>query len=348
MAAAGARHLAEMRLAAKFPLVLPRMAKGYVRAWRGERRPLRGAEFCVTYRCQLDCDFCLTKPLIDRARREMETSQAVAAIDAIASLGAIFVNLTGGEALMREDIFEIASRAARRRDLLVTLASHGLSIDASVARELEKARVAIVLLSLDGPDAETHDASRGREGAFDKLMASVEALHGAGIPIFFTTILTRENAEDGSIFRTARLAKKLGGTLTVNWSYMVGANWSCRAPNVSDTERRAFGKLMRMPGVRWEGSNNFAGEGCPAGSEKIYVTPYGDVFPCAVLQGSFGNLLHEPLADIWRRMGGVPEFADNDKPCLAACDADFSGRFELLRRAPGADFAKAVATGPTS
>ncbi|MCZ7584489.1 MAG: SPASM domain-containing protein [Deltaproteobacteria bacterium] len=91
-----------------------------------------------------------------------------------------------------------------------------------------------------------------------------------------------------------------------------------------------------MPHVRWEGSTNFRAEGCPAGSEKIYVTPYGDVFPCAIIQTGFGNLLDEPIEEIWKRMGAVASFDGRVKPCLVACDEEFINKhFEFIRRAPG-------------
>jgi AdoMet-dependent heme synthase len=222
---------------------------------------------------------------------------------------------------------------------LITLASNGLAIDYAVARELVDARVAIVTLSLDGPDAKTHDACRGREGAFHKLMAAAENLRMAGMPIWFTAILTRQNAQDGSIFKSAELARRLGAVFTVNWAYAIGKNWINNDPLVTEVERDVFQKLMKMPHVRWEGSTNFRAEGCPAGTEKIYVTPYGDVFPCAIIQSGFGNLLDEPIAEIWERVGRVQEFDGRAKQCLVACDARFiREHFEKIRQSPGGQF----------
>jgi len=327
---------ADLRLLFSFPRVSWRVLKGYGRVLAGQKRPLRGVEFAVTYRCLLNCEHCLTKPLIDPDREEMTAAQAVRAIRDLADFGVLFVNVTGGEPLLREDIFDILAGAGRGRDMLITLASNGLLIDGKTARDIKRSGVAIVALSLDGPDAKSHDKSRGSPGAFDKLMAAVDNLKSACVPIWFTTILTRENAADGSVFKTAELARKLGATMTVNWTYAVGKNWSENEPLVSPVEREAFFRLLEMPHVRWEGSTNFRSAGCPAGSEKIYVTPYGDVFPCAIIQASFGNLFSEPIAEIWERMGRVPEFDGRTKHCLVACEEDFiRTHFEKIRRAPG-------------
>ncbi|MDP8224222.1 MAG: radical SAM protein [Candidatus Lernaella stagnicola] len=305
--------------------VFGRLAKNYARVLAGNRRVLRGVEFCVTYRCQLDCRHCLTKPLIDQTRPEMTTDQAVRAIANLAALGAVFINVTGGEALQREDIFELLERAAANRSVLITLASNGLALDAETAARLRKIGVAMVTMSLDGPDAATHDASRGCPGAYDALLQACAAVRAEGLELWLTTILTAQNTADGSIFRIAELARELGATLTVNFAYAVG-NWRDQEAAIGAAEEKTFRELLKMPHVRWEGSSNYLHQSCPAGTEKLYVTPYGEVMPCATIQRSFGNLLTEPIADIWRRMGKVEWFRGHVKPCLVAQDPEFIAR----------------------
>jgi len=311
-----------LRLVLRHRRVVGRLLRNYARVFSGEKRLLRGVEFCVTYRCQLQCAHCLTKPLIDDARPEMTADQAVAAIADLAAMGAVFINLTGGEPLLRPDLLDIVRRAARDRGVLITVATNGLLLDAARARDLAAAGVAIVTMSLDGTDAASHDAARGHPGAFDALRRACAAVHEAGLDLWLTTILTRANAADGSALRTANLARDLGAILTVNLAYAVG-NWRDRDARVSPVEERVFAELLARPDVRWEGSSNYLRQGCPAGTEKLYVTPYGDVMPCATIQRSFGNLLEEPVAEIWRRMGRVDWFDGRHKPCLVAQDDAF-------------------------
>jgi MoaA/NifB/PqqE/SkfB family radical SAM enzyme len=316
---------ANLRLLARHPRVIGRLARNYLRLAGGERRLLRGVEFCVTYRCQLNCPHCLTKALVDDRRAELTADEAVRAIRDLARLGAIFINVTGGEPLVREDLFDILREAARDRGLLITLASNGLSLDEAVARELARVGVPIVTMSLDGPDAATHDARRAQAGAFTAVLRAAEAVKAAGLDLWFTTILTREDAVSGAAFAIADLAERLGATLTVNFAYAVG-NWRDRAARISTDEERVFRELLKRRHVRWEGSTNYLREGCPAGTEKLYVTPYGDLMPCATIQRSFGNLREEPLAAIWQRMGRAPWFDGRCKPCLVAEDDEFIAR----------------------
>jgi hypothetical protein len=168
------------------------------------------------------------------------------------------------------------------------------------------------------------------------VVRAAEAAKSAGLELWFTTILTHDDAANGNALRTAALAKKLGGTLTVNLSYAVG-NWCDRPALVSADEERAFADVLRLPHVRWEGSTNYLRQGCPAGTEKLYVTPYGEVMPCAVIQRSFGNLLAEPVASIWQRMGRVAWFDGRRKTCLVAQDAEFiSCELPRIQARPGA------------
>jgi len=326
-----------LRLLVRHPRVLGRLARNYARILLGgERRLLRGVEFCVTYRCQLNCGHCLTKKLIDENRAEMSKDQIVRAIRDLARLGAVFINLTGGEPLLREDLCDVIAEAARDRGTLITVASNGLLLAETTARRLAQAGTAMVTLSLDGPDAAAHDARRGCAGAFEAILRAAAAVKSAGMELWFTTILTKDDAVSGRAGRTADLAKQLGGILTVNLAYAVG-NWSGRPARTSTEEERVFADLLRQPHVRWEGSTNYLRKGCPAGAEKLYVTPYGEVMPCAVIQRTFGNLLTEPVAEIWARMGRVKWFDGCWKECLVAQDPDFIEReMPRIQGRPGA------------
>jgi len=324
----------------RYPRVLTRLARNYLRVLTGNKRVLRGVEFCVTYRCQLNCAHCLTKGLIAEDRAEMTADQAVQAIADLAAAGAVFVNVTGGEPLLREDIYEILARSAADRTVLITLASNGLALDRDAAQRLARSGVAMVTLSLDGPDAASHDAARGREGAFEAVVNAAGEAKAAGMEVWFTTILTRDNALNGDAMKTAKLAADLGATLTVNLAYAVG-NWRDHEALASNEEERVFAELLKQPHVRWEGSTNYLQKGCPAGTEKLYVTPYGDVMPCATIQRSFGNMLREPITDIWQRMGKVDWFDGRHKMCLVAQDENFIRReLPRIQQKPGGDWSE--------
>ena len=89
-----------------------------------------------------------------------------------------------------------------------------------------------------------------------------------------------------------------------------------------------FRRLVSQPSVRWEGSSNYLREGCPAGGEKIYITPYGDVMPCACIHASYGNLRERSLREIYREMRETPIFRKGThRRCLVAEDPVFSEKY---------------------
>lgn len=310
---AGARNL---RYVARFPRLLPKLAGDYLWVLAG-RRVLRGVEFAVTYRCNFDCAHCLTKSVVDERQPELTREEIGDIARQIDRLGAIFINFTGGEALLRDDLEAIVADTARLRGLLVTLASNAYALTPERLATLQKRGLAMLTLSLDGPDPASHDRFRQQPGAFARVAATVRAARSLRMPVWLNAVATRDNLNDGSLERLADLAREWGCLLTINLPYATGG-WRDADVRLGDAEYRRYLALLRLPHVRWEGSSNWGRAGCPAGSEKIYISPYGDVFPCAVLQTSYGNLRQEPLAAIYRRLGEEPLFDGRCKPCLSA------------------------------
>jgi len=84
---------------------------------------------------------------------------------------------------------------------------------------------------------------------------------------------------------------------------------------------RALEKLLRHPRARHHAMYNFRGRmGCPAGTEKIYITAYGDVTPCDLIHDVYGNALKEPLELIWKRMCDQPLFRMKTHHCVRYLD----------------------------
>ena len=309
-------RLQNLRLLARYPGLVPKLAYNYTRVLAG-KRVLRGVEFAVTYRCNLACRHCLKSTVQDDSRQEMTVEEIVEAARRIERLGGIFINYTGGEPILRDDIYEIVDRTTRLRGIIATLASNGYDLDDDKIARLARAGLSMVALSLDGASARTHDSFRGCEGLFDRVLAAIETIQARGMDAWLVGVATEEALQTSEARRMADLADRLGCPLTLNLPYDVG-EWKGKDVALSPDAYGEYLDLLRLPHVRWEGSSNWLREGCPAGVEKIYVTPYGDVFPCAVIQQSFGNLRERPLAEIYQDLGNVPFYRTCNKPCLVA------------------------------
>ncbi|MCL4233703.1 MAG: radical SAM protein [Deltaproteobacteria bacterium] len=304
-----------LRYAWRFRTLIPKMLRNTVRARRGER-VLRGVEFAVTYHCNFSCSHCLRDNLIGE-REELTADQIIETARAIERLGGIFINYTGGEALLRPDLPEIIERTASIRGLFVSLASNGYILTMDRLRDLRRRGLSMMTMSLDGPTAAIHDGFRKKTGSYDRVLAAVDNAKSLGIDVWLNAVVRSDLAREGHLDDLAKLVKELGCMLTLNLPYAVGG-WEGKDVSLTPDAYAAYKKLLRHSWVRWEGSSNWVSEGCPAGIEKLYLTPYGDVLPCGAVHRNYGNVVVHGLEAIYHRMGTEPGFGTCRKGCLAA------------------------------
>ena len=317
----GARVRKHMGYLRRYPGVMPRAAVNYLRLLALRQPVLRGVELALTFRCNCACEHCSAARLRSSSGGDPCTGQVLDTIRQCRELGALNINLTGGEALFRDDL-ETIVRGAGPRSAVISLATNGVLLDAARARSLARAGLSIVTISLDAADPEEHDRRRGHPGCFEAALRAGEHARAAGIQVFFCTILMKHHIADGQAQRLVELARGRGAQLTVNVPWAVGG-WEDQQDLLLDAgEQAAFRSLVAQPGVRWEGCSNYLREGCPAGIEKIYITAAGEVMPCTGLHRSFGNVHSEPLAEIWAAMRAREPFHRVNEGCLAA-DPDF-------------------------
>ena len=160
--------------------------------WEGEgdadlRAPLVApteVHVMTTNRCPAGCPGCYTSAVPES--EDLDTAQWTAALDRLAALGVFHVALGGGESLLRDDLFVLASHA-RARGLVPNLTTSGLGLSEEHAR---KCRVfGQVNVSLDGV-GEVYRQSRGYDGARVALRA-IERLIAAGVPTGINFVVSR-------------------------------------------------------------------------------------------------------------------------------------------------------------
>jgi AdoMet-dependent heme synthase len=147
----------------------------------------------TTAGCNLRCSHCRRTTVSDGLLPEdLTTEEATAVINQLARMGRPILVLSGGEPLLRPDIFDLA-RAAVEAGLTVALATNGTLVDDSVAGCIRESGVARVSVSLDGADAATHDAFRRLPGSFASAVKGIEALNGAGVPTQINVTIAKHN-----------------------------------------------------------------------------------------------------------------------------------------------------------
>jgi len=282
----------------------------------------------ATAGCNLECRHCrrleVAKPL---STRDLSTEQAKRfLIDGLRAAGFPVLVCSGGEPLLRPDLFELADYAVRR-GLSIALATNGTLIDEAMADRIVEAGFERVAISLDGAEAATHDAFRQQAGAFDGAVRGLGYLRERGMSLQVNTTVTRHNVGELEALYERVLALgaqawhlfmfvPVGCGLTVPEDQRLAAEqyetvlrWLAERA----AERRLFVRATCAPQYfrilakthalgRAHQASKFATltKGCLAGTGICFISHTGEVFPCGYLPVSSGNITRAPFSEIWR------------------------------------------------
>ncbi len=148
----------------------------------------------LTRRCNLHCRFCYSGSADVAYADELSTDEVLAVMRDLRAFRVPALILSGGEPLLRPDIFQI-SEAAKALGFYVALSTNGTRIDASTIGRIREIDYDYVGISLDGTEA-THDHLRGEAGAFKAAMRGVEHCQRVGIKVGLRFTLTADNAAE--------------------------------------------------------------------------------------------------------------------------------------------------------
>lgn len=158
-----------------------------------ERRPI--VVWSLTRTCNLKCVHCYTDSAAAKYPGELSTDQCKAVLDDLAAFKVPAVLFSGGEPLVRPDLFELAAHA-RGRGLHVVLSTNGTLIDRETAKRLKDLEFAYVGISLDSATPAIHDKFRGVEGAFERTMTGFRHCVAVGQKVGLRLTLTRQTFMD--------------------------------------------------------------------------------------------------------------------------------------------------------
>ena len=268
----------------------------------------------VTFRCPLQCPHCYIDAREGDSRTELDTRKALEVIDQIAALGTRVLILSGGEPLLRDDIFELAAYA-KESGLHVSMGTSGILIDDAVAVRMKDAGIRKAAISLDSTDPEMHDRFRGLPGAWNRTVEGIRACLRQGIGVLVNITILRENYRQ--VAEIISFCEGLGVTefqLSSSSRPGRGTGVDDITPEMYETiihsvmDKTASGTVTIRPTcapqytrIRAQlGMEQAAFPGCLAGKQYCRIYPTGDVTPCPYLPLTIGNVTKTPLAEIWQ------------------------------------------------
>jgi heme b synthase len=286
----------------------------------------------TTRRCNLHCIHCRALAGKESVPNELSTGEITGLMDEIAGrTERPMVILTGGEPLLREDIFEIA-RHGSELGFTMTMAPNGTLLDAEAARKCVEAGIQRVAVSLDGASAEVHDAFRDMPGAFAGAMKGIESARAAGLSFQINTSVTAFNVDE--LPKVHELAKTLGAS--AHHIFMLvrvgrGRDLDAEVPpaqqekilqwlatrhregliRVRATCAPHYVRVLTQQAGR-EGTAAIT-RGCLAGRRFVFISSTGDVQPCGYLDVRCGNIRDGGFWKTWDTSPVLQDLRDDAK-----------------------------------
>ena len=320
------RHLKYIKFFYKKPRVVWRIINNY-RNLINKKSVLKKVDLGITFDCQCSCDKCSSYKMRNSKKRRLTFEEYRRIARECISLGALQINLTGGEPLLEPNILHIIECLVPRT-VFISINTNGLLLTESHIRRFKELGVDMVKFSLDSSIPEEHDKSRGVKGCFEGVMRALTMIKEiGGIRGHISVVTTPNIVRSGKIYEIVQIAEKFNVSLALTIPALAG-KWSNQCDMlINEKDREILNKLLKHPLVTTDTYTGYAQIMCPAGIESLYITCYGDVIPCPVLQISFGNIRFEPLAKIYQRMHTFFSGEKVSSICRAGEDKEFIEKY---------------------
>ncbi|OGW45370.1 MAG: radical SAM/SPASM domain-containing protein [Nitrospirae bacterium RBG_13_41_22] len=298
----------------------------------------------ITRRCNLKCIHCRSSSEIEvKGHPDFSTQEAFRIIDDIISYAKPVIVLSGGEPLLRKDVFEVA-RYGTEKGLRMCLATNGTLVDDKICEKIKDSGIKIVSLSLDGSEETVHDNFRNQKGAFAGTINAAQLFQKHGIEFIINSSFTKRNQED--IPRIYKLAKELGATAwymfmivptgrgeeimneliskedyeeVLEWHYQMekGEREMLVRPTCAPHYYRIVLQKSKEEGTKFERRtlkfSTGGAKGCIAGQLIALIDVDGDVLPCSYFPKPAGNIKVQSFKDIWENSELFKELRDFKK-----------------------------------
>ncbi|MCX5858181.1 MAG: heme b synthase [Deltaproteobacteria bacterium] len=291
---------------------------------------LRMVAWEVTRSCNLACVHCRAASVCGPYAGELTTDEGKKLLDDIASFSNPVIILTGGEPLLRPDIYELAAYGDKK-GLRMVLATNATLVTEAIARKMLEAGIKRVSVSIDGLDAESHDRFRGVPGAFDGSMAGIAAMRKAGMEFQINTTITQANLAqiEGILELALRLGaaahhifllvptgrgKDLADQEITPGDYEKTLHWFSEKSRTCPIQLKAtcaphYYRIFHQGKKQASAASTAGGHGhpfhtmtrgCMGGSSFCFISHTGQVQPCGYLELDCGQVKEKAFAEIWK------------------------------------------------
>src|SRR5208283_1526435 len=268
----------------------------------------------ITRECNMKCSHCYINATDKKLDNELNTKEAKNLMDQIYQVSRPLLILSGGEPLLRPDIYELI-RYGANIGLKMGLGSNGSLIDEAVAKKLKGAGIATVSVSLDSNIPSQHDEFRGVAGAWEKAVEACKALRKNNVLVQVNTTLTQQNynqiddimllaesicVENFHLFFLVPTGRgtKLTDISPEKYEEMITKTFAKTANHKLNVRPSCAPQFMRIAKDMGLDMRQWI-RGCIAGLYYCRIYPNGDVTPCPYLPIKLGNIREKSFKEIW-------------------------------------------------
>ena len=292
----------------------------------------------ITRSCNLSCAHCRAAAEFGHYHGELTLDQIKATIDDIVTISNPIIILTGGEPLMRPDIWEIVDYA-QEKGAMPVIGTNATLITDEIAQKMADHKIPRISVSVDFPTAEEHDAFRGQEGCFDATIEGIKMAKGHGVGVQINMTVTTLNA-DTVMEAMHTLAEELGVDAfhifmlvptgrgedlldkelppaeyerVLAWAYERQKTSPLHfKPTDAPHYYRIIRQLAKAEGkkvTREEYGLDAMTRGCLGGITFCFISHVGDIQPCGYFDMQLGNVKEQPFSKIWTESQGLQRAA---------------------------------------
>jgi heme b synthase len=295
----------------------------------------------ITRRCNLHCVHGRSSTeIVVKDHPDFSIDEAYRLLDDISNYAKPVIVLSGGEPLLRSDVFEIA-RYGTDKGLRMCMATNGSLVTEDICAKIKASGMKIVSMSLDGASAEVHDDFRNEKGAFDGVMRAASLFKKHGIEFIINSSFTKRNQEE--IPKVYKLAKELGATAwylfmivptgrgeeimseliskeqyeeILDWHYEMEKDEldMLVRPTCAPHYYRLVLQRAKQEGVKFERRtlkfSTGGSKGCLAGQLICLIDVDGNVLPCSYFPKPAGNVRTQSFKEIWENSELFRELRD--------------------------------------
>ena len=331
---------------------------GKVHSNKSSKRIPLDASIDLTYRCNNKCVHCycnLPENDVTAKSNELTTEEVKKLFDGLASLGTLWLLITGGEPLLRKD-FEEIYLYAKKKGFIITLFTNGALIDNKTVELLSKYPPFVVEISLYGATAETYEKVTRVKGSYDRCMEGIKKIVKAGIKLKLKSMAMTINLRE--IEAMDRMARELG----CEFRFDPILNKRIDDNEFSDPVKYRISpedvvRLDKMFPKRMEEwkqfCDKFVGEPakddrlykCGAGIGMIHSDPYGTAKGCMMMKKDVFSVRTHDLKWIWDKgiFSDITRKKDFSLPCDDCHLANLCGQCAAWSVLESGDIKKEVA-----